>query len=91
VRLAEGLRARLDAYAKHKGLSIERAIAVLIDAGLRAYERAVGAGKARAATRTPEEQRAAIQSRWRKKRREWEEAVAGTGTTRGTRERKAKR
>jgi hypothetical protein len=109
VRLPEGLRARLDAYAEHKGLSVERAITVLIDAGLRAYERAVGAGKARAASRTPEEQSAARKAGWERIKRAcegWGQGTGpsssvgnrrklaergGTGTTSGTRERKAKR
>lgn len=64
MRLPEGLRARVAAYAEAKALTLDRATAVLIDAGLRSYERAVGAGKARAAARTPDEQRAAVRARW---------------------------
>lgn len=58
------LRDRLRDYAALKGLTVPQAKAELLDAGLRAHERAVGAGKARAASRTPAEQRAAINARW---------------------------
>lgn len=67
MRLPEGLAARIAAYAERKALTVERATLDLLDAGLRAYERAVAAGKVRATTRTPEEQREAIRARWAKK------------------------
>ena len=57
------LRARLLAYATRKGITVAAARVALLDAGLRAHERAVRAGKARAVTFTPEQGRAAVSQR----------------------------
>jgi peptidoglycan/xylan/chitin deacetylase (PgdA/CDA1 family) len=62
--ISEGLAARVVAYARRKGLSEPRAVSALLDAGLRAHERAVLAGKARGATFTATDARAAIRKRW---------------------------
>jgi hypothetical protein len=59
------LRARLRAYAERKGLTVPQATAALLDAGLRAHERAVKAGQARAATFTPAQGLAAVRKRWK--------------------------
>ena len=56
--------ARLHAYADRKDLSPARAAAALIDAGLRASERATVAGQRRAATRSSASNREAINARW---------------------------
>jgi len=58
------LRARLRAYADRKGLTVPDATIDLLDAGLRAHERAVQAGKARGATFTTEQGRSAVTVRW---------------------------
>jgi hypothetical protein len=64
--LPAALAARLTAYAARVGLGRAEAAVSLIDAGLRAHERAVKAGEARAAHVTPEQQRATAQQRWRR-------------------------
>jgi hypothetical protein len=58
------LRARLRAYADRKGLTVPQATAALLDAGLRAHERAILAGKARGATFDRTQAQAAIAKRW---------------------------
>jgi hypothetical protein len=66
--ITRSLAVRIDAYADAKGMPAYEAGALLLDAGLRAYERAVAAGKARAATFTAEQGRAAVSVRWAAKR-----------------------
>lgn len=66
--LPAALVARLRAYADRKGLGQREAAVALLDAGLRAHERAVAAGQARGATLTPEQGRAAVQARWDRQR-----------------------
>lgn len=64
------LVARLGSYADRKGLGQQDAAVALIDAGLRAHERAVAAGQARGAALTPEHGRAAVQARWTRQRQQ---------------------
>ena len=66
--LPPALMSRLSAYAARVGLGRAEAAARLIDAGLRASERASVAGKLRASSRTPESQQAASRARWDKPR-----------------------
>lgn len=68
--LPEGLAARLHAYAERKGLTDTRALSALLDAGLRAHERAVAAGKVRGASVTSEQAKAAISARWATRRQQ---------------------
>lgn len=67
--LPADLMARLTAYADRVGLGRAAAAERLMDAGLRAHERAVTAGQARAATMTPDERRAVSAAGGRASRR----------------------
>jgi hypothetical protein len=64
VRITPVLHDRIEKYADKKNVIPERATTMLLCAGLRAHERAVAAGKARGATFTPDQGRAAVQKRW---------------------------
>ncbi len=66
--LSSDLLARVRAYHARAGLSLPDAAAALLELGLRAHERGVRAGQARAQTRTPEQQQAASRARWDKAR-----------------------
>lgn len=65
--LSAELKARLRAYAKAQNRTMDDALALLLDAGLRAHARATKAGHARGAQVTPEAARAAVQARWAKR------------------------
>lgn len=69
LTIPAAIRARLRAYADRKGLTVPEATAALLDAGLRAHERAVQAGKARGATFTTADAQAAIGKRWAARRK----------------------
>lgn len=62
--LPADLVARLRAYAERKGLGQHEAAVTLLDAGLRAHERAVTAGQIRGSAVTSEDAREAARARW---------------------------
>jgi hypothetical protein len=55
---------RLDAYAERKGVTKDEALVLLVDAGLRAHERATSAGQKRGKLVTSDDARHAASTRW---------------------------